>query len=146
MERLKLICVLILLGNAACRQGISNTKNPELDKIVGPADLYNYQSERYFRMAEHCLHLNQRSDAREYLHSGIVAYRSETGRYRGQDAIEANHAIDALTRLRRQIGAGKSIDPEGLHLAIAAALDLEPEHIPRRPTIKTSVRTVAGGH
>lgn len=144
MERLKLLYVLILLQASACRQEISNAQSRELDETVGKASQFDYQSERYFRMAEHCLHQNDRSAAKEYLHSGIVAYRNETGKYRGQDAIEANHAIDALTRFRREITSGKTVDPEGLHLAIAIALDLEPERMPGRPTIKVPIRAVSG--
>lgn len=114
----------MLLFLATCQRSNerSNGSQP-----VGAADLQDRvpQSVVYFSDAEQKLDLGELSFAAAQLNKGIVAYRIETGKTHGNVAKSANHAIDALTHLRKNLREGKSVSSHDLRLAIQNALAVE---------------------
>lgn len=84
----------------------------------------------YFADAEQKLTLGEYSFAASQLNKGIVAYRTETGKFSGNSARLANHAIDGLIALRKLLREGKPIHPEDLHWAVENALAVEGATVP----------------
>jgi len=93
-------------------------------------------SRAYFLAAEQQLAEKQYIFAATQLDKGIVAFRIETGKMSGAQAMRANHSIDALTKLRKTLRHGEAVDPAVLHGAIVLALETEkfPSPTPQRPS------------
>ncbi len=84
-------------------------------------------SEGLFAEAEQQLVVGNYRLAASQLNEGIVAFRFETGRVHGNAAIEINHSIDALTRLRTRLRKRQDVSAGDLHRAVINALVLLPD-------------------
>lgn len=75
----------------------------------------------FFQESENALASGQMIIASEKLHEGIVAYRIETGRFRGEEAAKVNKIISHLTRMRRRLNSKEQINGQEFHALILQA-------------------------
>lgn len=94
---------------------------------AGEAPVRLSASENLFAEAEQQLAVGNYRTAASQLNEGIVAFRFETGRVHGNAAIEINHSIDALTRLRSRLRKRQDVSAGDLHRAVVNALVLLPD-------------------
>jgi hypothetical protein len=89
-------------------------------------------SENHFILAEQHLAIREYHLAADQLHEGIIAFRSETGRVKGDEAAKINKVIWVLTRIRTRLKRGEAVKPEELHQAVANAISMHPIYHTRR--------------
>ena len=121
--------LLLAILLCACQQTptVSDAEalSPEAVPLVSKVPV-TLHSERCFIEAEHRVALGDYHAAAAHLHEGVVAFRRETGQVHGSEALRVNHAIDALTHLRRELDKGKSVRIEDVRRLVMDALELEP--------------------
>jgi len=124
-------CVFNACGGSS-GSGLSRSPNALSDTAAGEYEgaaevpVRLSASENLFAEAEQQLIVGNYRTAASQLNEGIVAFRFETGRVHGNAAIEINHSIDTLTRLRSRLRKRQDVSAGDLHRAVANALVLLP--------------------
>lgn len=127
------VCVFNACGGAS-DSGVPRSPNASSDTATAvreyegaaEAPVRLSASEGLFAEAEQQLIVGNYRMAASQLNEGIVAFRFETGRVHGNAAIEINHSIDTLTRLRSRLRKRQDVSAGDLHRAVANALVLLP--------------------
>jgi hypothetical protein len=113
----------------ACQQP-AQEQRVDNEQALHPEDTLRYHSasENHFNLAEVYLMRKEFRNAEAQLHEGIVAYRGEFGRVRGEEAAKINKSIWILTRIRTRLKHGEMIKSEELHVAVVNANALQRDH------------------
>lgn len=121
------ILMLVVFAGIAC-QHLAQDQSAESERTARQDDTLRIHSpsENHFLLAEQHLAIKEYRIAADQLHEGIIAFRSETGRVKGDEAAKINKVIWVLTRIRTRLKHGEAVKPEELHQAIANAVTLLP--------------------
>lgn len=128
----------ILLFTLSCFPMLQCRKQAEQDRPVTSDEVSSVVvelpagSRLFFAKAEEQLASGNYPLAAHHLHEGIVAFRFETGRVHGRDALVINHSIDSLTHLRRLLRRNQPVSSTDLHRVVEHALVFVPCNAPHR--------------